>query len=92
METVCVDGDLNGAVDLDHQLPCCEVMISQWRVCPFCCSRRLLQNPAYYDLEDGSPEGVSAYMSELVESALVDLAYSGCITVRCIIGYGPCKM
>eukprot|EP00882_Tetradesmus_deserticola_P026910 GHRQ01029731.1.p1 GENE.GHRQ01029731.1~~GHRQ01029731.1.p1 ORF type:complete len:372 (+),score=180.37 GHRQ01029731.1:361-1476(+) len=43
--------------------------------------RRLLQNPAYYDLEDASPEGVSAYLSSLVEAALADLAEAGCVTV-----------
>jgi hypothetical protein len=43
--------------------------------------RRLLQNPAYYDLEDASPEGVSAHLSQLVEGALADLAEAGCVTV-----------
>lgn len=43
--------------------------------------RRLLQNPAYYDLEDATPEGVSAYLSQLVEAALTDLAEAGCVTV-----------
>jgi hypothetical protein len=44
--------------------------------------RRLLQNPAYYDLEDATHEGVSAYLSQLVEAALADLADAGCVTVR----------
>lgn len=44
--------------------------------------RRLLQNPAYYDLEDATPEGVSAYLSQLVEAALTDLTEAGCVTVR----------
>lgn len=43
--------------------------------------RRLLQNPAYYDLEDASPEGLSEYMSSLVEDALQALADSGCVLV-----------
>lgn len=44
--------------------------------------RRLLQNPAYYDLEDASPEGLSEFMSGLVEDALQALADSGCVVVR----------
>lgn len=43
--------------------------------------RRLLQNPAYYDLEDASPEGLSEFMSSLVEDALQALADSGCVLV-----------
>jgi hypothetical protein len=43
--------------------------------------RRLLQNPAYYDLEDPSPEGLSDFMSGLVEDALTALADSGCVQV-----------
>jgi len=48
-----------------------------------CCSRcrRLLQNPAYYDLEDASPEGLSGFMTDLVEDALQALSDSGCVVV-----------
>lgn len=47
--------------------------------------RRLLQNPAYYDLEDASPEGLSAFMSDLVEEALTALADSGCVMVSACV-------
>jgi hypothetical protein len=57
-------------------------------------ARRLLQNPAYYELEDATPEGVSAYLSQLVETALADLADAGCVTVRaahhCVAALAPC--
>lgn len=43
--------------------------------------RRLLQNPAYYDLEDACPEGLSRFMTDLVEDALQALADSGCVVV-----------
>ena len=36
--------------------------------------RRLLANPSYYGLTDTSHEGLSAYLSELVETTLKDLA------------------
>ena len=36
--------------------------------------RRLLANPSYYSLTDTSNEGLSAHLSELVESTLKDLA------------------
>jgi hypothetical protein len=55
--------------------------------------RRLLQNPAYYELEDATPEGVSAFLSQLVETALADLADAGCVTVRaahhCVAALAP---
>jgi hypothetical protein len=39
------------------------------------------QNPSYYDLEDTSPEGASAYLSELIEATLGALAAAGCVEV-----------
>lgn len=38
--------------------------------------RRLLANPSYYSLTDTSHEGLSTYLSELVETTLKDLAES----------------
>ncbi|ELR10490.1 DEIH-box ATPase [Pseudogymnoascus destructans] len=38
--------------------------------------RRLLANPSYYSLTDTSHEGLSAYLSELVETTLKDLSDS----------------
>jgi pre-mRNA-splicing helicase BRR2 len=38
--------------------------------------RRLLANPSYYNLADTSHEGLSAHLSELVETTLKDLAES----------------
>jgi pre-mRNA-splicing helicase BRR2 len=38
--------------------------------------RRLLANPSYYSLSDTSHEGLSAHLSELVETTLKDLAES----------------
>ncbi|ODV89579.1 hypothetical protein CANCADRAFT_4197 [Tortispora caseinolytica NRRL Y-17796] len=35
--------------------------------------RRLLENPSYYGLLDATPDGLSAYLSELVEGALDEL-------------------
>jgi hypothetical protein len=57
----------------------------------FALRRRLLQNPAYYDLEDASPEGLSAFMSDMVENALSALQDSGCVLVRVLQGFcGVC--
>jgi pre-mRNA-splicing helicase BRR2 len=36
--------------------------------------RRLLANPSYYSLTDTSHDGLSAHLSELVETTLKDLA------------------
>ncbi|KAF2186853.1 Sec63-domain-containing protein [Zopfia rhizophila CBS 207.26] len=41
--------------------------------------RRLLANPSYYGLHDTSHEGLSAHLSELVESTLKDLVEAGII-------------
>ncbi|OAL55703.1 Sec63-domain-containing protein [Pyrenochaeta sp. DS3sAY3a] len=41
--------------------------------------RRLLANPSYYNLHDTSHEGLSAHLSELVESTLKDLAVANLI-------------
>jgi hypothetical protein len=40
------------------------------------------QNPSYYDLEDTSPEGVSEFLSSLVEGVLRQLEDDGCVEVR----------
>lgn len=44
--------------------------------------RRLCANPSYYDCEDGSTEGIRAYLSELIDTVLGDLEDAGCISVR----------
>ncbi|KAG5188657.1 Sec63 Brl domain-containing protein [Tribonema minus] len=41
--------------------------------------RRIVQNPSYYQLEDTTPEGVTAYLQGLVDDALAALDESGCI-------------
>lgn len=38
-----------------------------------------LQNPTYYGVEDVSPEGISIFLSMLVEETLLDLSVAGCI-------------
>jgi hypothetical protein len=43
-----------------------------------------MQNPAYYDMEDPTPEGLSVYLSQLVEDALGALQDSGCVTVQLV--------
>jgi len=43
--------------------------------------RRLTRNPGYYHLEDGSPEAIGGYLSDLVESTLADLENAGCVQV-----------
>nr|POF13041.1 dexh-box atp-dependent rna helicase dexh13 [Quercus suber] len=43
--------------------------------------RRLLANPSYYNLTDTSHEGLSAFLSELVESTLKDLADANIIEI-----------
>ncbi len=43
--------------------------------------RRLAQNPSYYDLGDPSAEGLSAFLSDLVEGALEELRAAGCVTL-----------
>lgn len=43
--------------------------------------RRLVQNPAYYMLEDTAPEAVERHMHDLVASALNELADNGCIEI-----------
>lgn len=43
--------------------------------------RRVLANPSYYDLTDTSHEGLSAFLSELVESTLKDLADASIIEI-----------
>jgi hypothetical protein len=59
----------------------CHSAFVTYKRCCWCHCRRLLQNPAYYDLEDPSPEGLSEFMSNLVEDALQELADSGCVVV-----------
>nr|CDS26056.1 Activating signal cointegrator 1 complex subunit [Hymenolepis microstoma] len=43
--------------------------------------RRLLMNPNYYQLEDTSAAGVSAFLSRLVSEAVEQLIDSGCVEV-----------
>ncbi|KAK2663355.1 hypothetical protein Ddye_001929 [Dipteronia dyeriana] len=44
--------------------------------------RRLTVNPAYYGLEDTEAEGLSSYLSRLVQSTFEDLEDSGCIKMN----------
>jgi hypothetical protein len=44
--------------------------------------RRLVQNPSYYQLEDTTPAGVTAYLQGLVGASLDELCESGCVEVR----------
>ena len=43
--------------------------------------RRLMRNPNYYELAAATPEHVSDYLSELVESTLADLERARCVAV-----------
>ena len=43
--------------------------------------RRLVRNPTYYNLEDTSPEGVTAHLKSLVDGVLLQLSREGCITL-----------
>uniref|UniRef100_A0A7S1KV15 RNA helicase n=1 Tax=Percolomonas cosmopolitus TaxID=63605 RepID=A0A7S1KV15_9EUKA len=48
--------------------------------------RRLVQNPSYYGIKDASFEGVTAYLSGLVEEVIGDLEEQGCVAVETIRG------
>eukprot|EP01027_Heterolobosea_sp_BB2_P026939 GEZU01042062.1.p1 GENE.GEZU01042062.1~~GEZU01042062.1.p1 ORF type:complete len:2174 (-),score=564.16 GEZU01042062.1:67-6525(-) len=50
--------------------------------------RRLVQNPSYYGVEDGSYEGLTRYLSNLVERVISDLSDAGCITLREVVSDG----
>ncbi|CCW61896.1 unnamed protein product [Phytomonas sp. EM1] len=41
--------------------------------------RRITRNPSYYGLEDGSPEAVTTFLSDLVKATLEELEEYGCI-------------
>ncbi|KAJ3109837.1 activating signal cointegrator 1 complex subunit [Phlyctochytrium planicorne] len=43
--------------------------------------RRLQMNPTYYGVKDASPEGVSIYLSELIERTFRDLSAASCIEI-----------
>ena len=41
--------------------------------------RRLIQNPAFYELEDASPEGVKTYLYGIIDEIFASLAESQCV-------------
>eukprot|EP00760_Papus_ankaliazontas_P019676 PhM_4_TR18055/c0_g1_i1/m.41049/K18663/ASCC3; activating signal cointegrator complex subunit 3 len=41
--------------------------------------RRLLKNPSYYGLEDNSPQAITRFLSNLIQSILFDLEQSHCL-------------
>ncbi|KAJ3135746.1 hypothetical protein HK100_002436 [Physocladia obscura] len=44
--------------------------------------RRLQMNPTYYGVQDISPEGISAYLSNLIESTFKDLSDAFCVEIE----------
>lgn len=46
--------------------------------------RRLLKNPAYYQLEGSVEECLNAYLSNLIEKALVALQDASCVEVQIV--------
>jgi pre-mRNA-splicing helicase BRR2 len=44
--------------------------------------RRLIKNPNYYNLQDSSHRHISDHLSELIETLLVDLKSSKCLTIE----------